>query len=104
MKVISIQNKQNDLNSTHRKKIVLYSVQYKNGYFAASDIFPMFTQSIKFYTFYCHISKSRSWGGGVVYSKVILVSQKILNKTSNLKMAVWKLPAQGATKILEEHM
>ena len=58
MKVISIQNKQNDLNNTHRKKIVLYSVQYKNGHFATSDIFRMFTQSIKFYTFYYHVSKS----------------------------------------------
>ena len=29
-------------------------------------------------------------GGGLVYSKVILVPQKMLNKTSNLKMAVCK--------------
>ena len=41
---------------------------------------------------------------GVVHSKVILVLEKMLNKTSNLKMAVLKLPAEGATKILEKHM
>ena len=35
---------------------------------------------------------------------VILVPQKMLNKTSNLKTAVWKLPTEGAAKILEEHM
>ena len=28
---------------------------YWNRSFAASDPFPMFAQSIKFYTFYCHI-------------------------------------------------
>ena len=36
-------------------------------------------------------------GWGVVYSKVILVPQKMLSKTLNLKMAVWKLPVEGAT-------
>ena len=30
-------------------KAVFYSVQYKNGWLAASDLFDMFTQSIKFY-------------------------------------------------------
>ena len=37
--------------------------------------------------------------GEVVHSKGILVPQKMLNKNSNLKMAVCKkLPVQGATK------
>ena len=37
-------------------KTVLYSVQYKNGWLAASDHFHMFTQSVKFYyTFYYHV-------------------------------------------------
>ena len=32
---------------------LLYSVQYKNGWLAASDLFDIITQSIKFYyTFY----------------------------------------------------
>ena len=37
-------------------KAVFYSVQYKNGWLAASDLFDMFTQSIKFYyTLYYHV-------------------------------------------------
>ena len=31
---------------------MFYSIQYKNGWLAASDLFDMFTQSIKFYTFH----------------------------------------------------
>ena len=40
------------------KNCVFYSVQYKNGCFAAPDFFHMFTQSIKFYTFHYHVLKS----------------------------------------------
>ena len=36
------------LNDTHREKL-FYSIQYKNGWLAASDVFDMFTQSINFY-------------------------------------------------------
>ena len=44
------------LNETHKKKL-FYLIQYKNGWLAASDLFDMFTQSIKFYyTFYYHVS------------------------------------------------
>ena len=32
----------------YREKL-FYSIQYKNGWLAASDVFDMFTQSIKFY-------------------------------------------------------
>ena len=39
---------------THRKKL-FYSIQYENSCLAASDLFHMFTQSIKFYTFYYHV-------------------------------------------------
>ena len=39
-----------------QEKAVYYSVQYKNGCLAASDLFHMFTQSIKFYTFPYHVS------------------------------------------------
>ena len=42
------------------RKTVFYSIQYKNllkRSFTASDRFPMFTQSINFYIFYCHIIK-----------------------------------------------
>ena len=31
---------------------LFYSIQYKNGCLAASELFHMFTQSVKFYTFY----------------------------------------------------
>ena len=34
----------------HREKLCIYSIQYKNGCLAASDLFHKFTQSIKFYT------------------------------------------------------
>ena len=40
------------LNNTHRERLVLHSMQYRNGWLAASDLFDMFTQSIKFYTFH----------------------------------------------------
>ena len=37
----------NAVNYTHREKL-FYSIQYKNGCLAASELFHMFTQSIKF--------------------------------------------------------
>ena len=37
---------------------VLYSIQYKNGCLAASNLFHLFTQSIKFYTFHYHVLKN----------------------------------------------
>ena len=40
------------VNDTHRERLVFHSVQYRNGWLAASDLFDMFTQSIKFYTFH----------------------------------------------------
>ena len=45
------------INDIHREKLS-YSIQYKNGCLAASDLFYMFTRSIKFYTFDYHILKS----------------------------------------------
>ena len=36
-------------------KTMFYSVQYKNGCLAAYDLFRVFTQSIKFYTFHYHV-------------------------------------------------
>ena len=40
---------------------MLYSIQY-NGWFAASDLFYMFTQSIKFYyAFYYHVLRVEMW-------------------------------------------
>ena len=41
-------------------KTVFYSIQYKNGWLAASDLFDMFTQWIKlYYTFYYHVLKEQ---------------------------------------------
>ena len=37
-------------NDTHKERLVFHSIQYRNGWLAASDLFDMFTQSIKFYT------------------------------------------------------
>ena len=44
-------------NDTHREKTVLLR-SVPDGCLAASDIFHMFTQSIKFYTFYYYLLKS----------------------------------------------
>ena len=41
----------NGLNDTDREKM-FYSIQCKNGCLAASDLFHLFKQSVKFYTFY----------------------------------------------------
>ena len=32
---------------------MFHSIQYSNGWLAASDLFDMFTESIKFYAFHC---------------------------------------------------
>ena len=39
-------------------KNCVFSIQYKNSCLAASDLFHMFTQSMKFFTFHDHILKS----------------------------------------------
>ena len=40
------------INDTHRERLVLHSIHYRNDWLAASDVFDMFTQWIKFYTFH----------------------------------------------------
>ena len=35
------------LNDTQRERLVFHSIQYRNGWLAASNFFDMFTQSIK---------------------------------------------------------
>ena len=50
---------ENCLNNTHIEKLCFYSIQCKNDYLAASDFFHIFTQSIKFHTFYYHVWKSK---------------------------------------------
>ena len=46
------------INNTHWEKTVFYSIQHKNDCLPASDLFHMFTQSIKLYTFYYYVLKS----------------------------------------------
>ena len=49
------------VNDTHREKLCFthFSTRiYWNRSLAASDLFHMFTQPIKFYIFHCHILKS----------------------------------------------
>ena len=41
-----------DVNDTHRERLMFFSIQYRNGWLAASNLFDMFTQSIKLYTFH----------------------------------------------------
>ena len=38
-------------NDTQGERLVFHSIQYKNDWLTASELFYMFTQSIKFYTF-----------------------------------------------------
>ena len=40
------------INDTHRERLMLHSIQYRNGWLAATDLFDIFTQSVKFYTFH----------------------------------------------------
>ena len=40
------------INDTRRERLMFHSIQYRNGWLAASDLFDIFTQSIKFYTFH----------------------------------------------------
>ena len=44
--------KENLINDTHMERLVFHSIQYRNCWLAASDLFDIFTQSIKFYTFH----------------------------------------------------
>ena len=45
------------INDTHKEKL-FYSLQQKNGGLAASHLFHMFTQSVKFYAFHYYVLKS----------------------------------------------
>ena len=38
-------------NEAHSERLVFHPIQYRNSCLAVSDLFDMFTQSIKFYTF-----------------------------------------------------
>ena len=42
----------NKIIFNNRERLAFHSIQYRNGCLAASDLFNMFTQSIKFYTFH----------------------------------------------------
>ena len=39
------------LNDTHRERL-FHSIQYSNGWLATSELFDIFTQLVKFYTFH----------------------------------------------------
>ena len=40
------------LNDNHRERLLFHSIQYRSGWLVAFDLFDMFTQSVKFYTFH----------------------------------------------------
>ena len=46
------------INDTHREKLCT-QFSIRNGWLPASDLFPVFTQSIKFYTFHYDVLKAR---------------------------------------------
>ena len=48
----SLLHEKGSFNDTHWKRLVFHSIQYRNDWLAASDLFDMFTQSIKFYRFH----------------------------------------------------
>ena len=43
-------------DDTHRERMMFHSIQYRNGWLVAFDLFDMFTQSIKFYALHYHYS------------------------------------------------
>ena len=45
------------VNDTHWEKLRFTKLCIRNVWLAASDLFRMFTQSIKFYTFHYHVLK-----------------------------------------------
>ena len=47
------------INDTLREKLCFTQFSIRNGWLPASDLFPMFTESIKFYTFHYHVLKVR---------------------------------------------
>ena len=54
-----------------KQEKLFYSIQYKNGCLAASDLFHIFTQTIKFYRFYYHILRSTdAWKMGFIKQTV----------------------------------
>ena len=42
----------NPFNNTQRERLVFHSIQCRNGWLAVCDLFDMFMQSVKFYTFH----------------------------------------------------
>ena len=44
---------------------MFYSIQYKDGCLAASDLFHMFTQSIKFHAFHYQVLKVQMFENGI---------------------------------------
>ena len=40
------------VNDTHRERLMFHSIQYRNDWLTAYDLFDMFKNSIKFYTFH----------------------------------------------------
>ena len=70
---------------------MFYSIQYKNGCLAAFDLFHMFTQSIKFYTFNYHVLKETRSSYFCLTPKnhrLMLVSWKKLKSTVTKKKVI----------------
>ena len=72
------------INDTDRERLVFHSVQYRNDWLTTSNLFHMFTQSIKFYTFHyqyrClknvihHIDSKNGWCSfQQVYGKIWVI-------------------------------
>ena len=57
---------------------MFHSIQYKNGCLAVSDYFIMFTQSVKFYTFLCQLSKSNRCLKKVILQNVFRKNEWLL--------------------------
>ena len=70
-------------NDTHREKLCFTQFSIRNGWLAASDLFRIFTQSIKIYTFHYHVLKVQMFkkcGSSNGQSKWLLLLAKFTAK------------------------
>ena len=80
---------ESSINDTHREKLCFTQFSIRNIWLAASELFRMFTQSVKFYTFHYNVLRIQMFEK---YNSSIQQSVEILNvfNTITLKQNFWK--------------
>ena len=94
-----MRHQHNQFNDTHRERLVFHSIQYGNGWLAASDFFPMFTQSIKFLSLFRmgFFGAAHGWGGGAKRPRPL---PKICHTYPTImKLGSYTLPKEDAKDI-----